>query len=80
MYAGPADVAEKLETTAAGQEKVLSLLEVISSLQLDEFMYTEGKISRKSDPAAAAFSSNIKSSYHALASHGMCWCLLTDAP
>ena len=71
FFAGPAAKTGK-------SDRILALVEVISSLQLDEFLYTEGKISRKNDPAAAAFRNNVELNYHALASPATCWCLLTN--
>ena len=61
-------------------DKLLSLVAITSSLQLDDLTYTEGKISRQNDPAVAAFGRDVKSAYHA---HGirrdLCWCLLMNA-
>ena len=41
-------------------------------------MCTEGKISRRNDPAVAACRTEVKLSYHAMASPHTCRCLLTN--
>ncbi|KAA6426318.1 MAG: hypothetical protein FRX49_03429 [Trebouxia sp. A1-2] len=58
--------------------EIKSLLQVHSALQLDRFMYTEGKVTRKTDPEAQLFSRSIKAQYGALQG-SKCWCLLTNA-
>ena len=61
------------------QQQTLALVTITSSLQLDDFTYTEGKISRRHDEAAADFSRAVKDAYQAAEAHnGMCWCLLTN--
>lgn len=58
--------------------EIKSLLQVHSALQLDRFMYTEGKVTRKTDPGAQLFNRSVKSDYGALQG-SKCWCLLTNA-
>lgn len=61
-------------------DKLLSLVTITSSLQLDDLMYTEGKISRQNDPAAATFGRDVKKAYQAHGSRrDLCWCLLMNA-
>lgn len=55
-------------------QKLFSLTEINSSINMDQFMYTEGKISRR----AGDFGHRVKSAYNAR-SGNKCWCLLTDA-
>lgn len=59
--------------------EIKSLLQVHSALQLDRFMYTEGKVTRKTDLGAQLFSRSVKSDYGALEGTSKCWCLLTNA-
>ena len=58
--------------------EIKSLLQVHSVLQLDKFMYTEGKVTHKNDPLAQLFSRSVKAEYGALQGR-KCWCLLTNA-
>lgn len=56
--------------------EIKNLLQVQSELQLDRFMYTEGKVTCKTDDGAQLFSRSIKTQYGALRGSN-CWCLLT---
>ena len=58
--------------------EIKGLLEVHGVLQMDNFMYTEGKITRQTDPGAQLFCRNVKTRYGALQG-SKCWCLLTNA-
>ena len=58
--------------------EIKSLLQVHSVLQLDRFVYTEGKVTRKNDPLAQLFSRSVKAEYGALQGN-KCRCLLTNA-
>lgn len=58
--------------------EIKSLLQVHSALQLDRFMYTEGKVTCKNDPLAELFRRSVKTEYGALQGR-KCWCLLTNA-
>jgi len=58
--------------------EIKGLLEVHGVLQMDKFMYTEGKITRKTDPGAQLFCRHVKTRYGALQG-SKCWCLLTNA-
>lgn len=61
-------------------DKLLSLVTITSSLQLDDLTYTEGKISHQNDPAAATFGRDVKKAYQAHGSRrDLCWCLLRNA-
>ena len=57
--------------------EIKSLLQVHSVLQLDRFMYTEGKVTRRNDPLVQFFSRDVKAEYGALQGRD-CWCLLTN--
>ena len=59
-------------------DNIMRLLQLNNDMQMDRFMYTEGKITRKHDPEAKLFSKKVKNAYGAL-EHGQCWCLLTNA-
>ena len=55
----------------------MQLVQFNSSMQLDRFMYTEGKVTCKTDLDADRFSKKVKRAYGASAGD-QCWCLLTD--
>ena len=59
-------------------DDIMSLLELSSAIQLDRFMYTEGKVTRKNGSQAKAFIRRVKKAYAAM-DRGQCWCLLTNA-
>ena len=78
-YAGISDeVLAALAEIRAGQAEINSLLQVHSVLQLDRFMYTEGKITCRTDVGAQLFSRSVKTQYGAVQG-SKCWCLLTNA-
>lgn len=58
-------------------DQLMQLVQLNSSMQLDRFMYTEGKVTRKTDLDADRFSKKVKRAYGASAGD-QCWCLLTD--
>ena len=58
-------------------DQLMQLVQFNSSMQLDRFMYTEGKVTRKTDLDADRFSKKVKRAYGASAGD-QCWCLLTD--
>ena len=73
MHAGRTNdnaIVEKLDN-------IMRLLQLNNDIQMDRFMYTEGKVTHKNDTAAKHFSKSVKVAYGAL-DHGQCWCLLTD--
>ena len=63
-----------LDRLLVRQEELMVLTKINSNLQMDEFLYTEGKISQRS----SGFSKKVKVAYVAEAG-AYCWCLLTDA-
>jgi hypothetical protein len=76
-----ADLADKMDSLLIRQDELLVrqdelfVLAIInSSLQMDQFMYTEGKISRPSGD----FGKLVEADYKARSGHN-CWCLLTNA-
>lgn len=72
------EVLAALAEIRAGQAEINSLLQVHSVLQLDRFMYTEGKITCRTDVGAQLFSRSVKTQYGAVQG-SKCWCLLTNA-
>ena len=71
MYAGTS------QELLRALDEIKSLLQVHSVLQLDKFMYTEGKVTRRNDPLVQLFSRDVKTEYGALQGSD-CWCLLTN--
>ena len=59
-------------------DNIMRLLQLNNDMQMDRFMYTEGKITRTNDSEAKHFSKRVKNAYGAL-EHDQCWCLLTNA-
>lgn len=59
-------------------DNIMRLLQLNNDMQMDRFMYTEGKITCRNDSEAKHFSKRVKNAYGAL-KHDQCWCLLTNA-
>jgi hypothetical protein len=74
-----ADLAEKLDRIIVRQDekldRIIVLAEINSSLHMDQFLYTEGKISRHNSD----FGNRVKADYKARCGNNNCWCLLTNA-
>lgn len=73
LLTGQEQLLLQQKETALWQNELLVLMRINSRLQMEKFMYTEGKISDRNP----RFGAKVKAAYSAVRGK-TCWCLLTN--